>query len=195
VVRQVLASTRFFIAIAAVGMFLASVSLLVFGTIAVARTTIDAIREGHIDDKVVKHLSVEYISLADVYLLGTVLYIVALGLYELFVDPDLPMPDWLRIETLDDLKHRLIGVIIVLLGVSFVGFVVEWDGDKDIVYLGISIALVIGALGFILAFAMDHDSHGSAGDTSRRISASPQLAEHPAGGHEDDVPDTPPDTT
>src|SRR5262245_61288458 len=127
-VRRILSSTRYFIAVAAVGMFLASVSLLVFGSIAVVRTTFDAIREGHVDDKVVKHLAVEYIGLADAYLLGTVLYIVALGLYELFIDPDLPMPGWLRIETLDDLKHRLIGVIIVLLGVSFVAVVVEWDG-------------------------------------------------------------------
>jgi uncharacterized membrane protein YqhA len=154
IIRGTLASSRYFIAIAVVGLFIASVTLHVFQTIAVVRVIIDTVLDGHVDDTVTKHLAVEFISAADVYLLGTVLYIVALGLYELFVDPELPMPQWLRIETLDDLKERLIGVIIVLLGVSFVGHVVEWTGDRNILYLGTAVALVIAALGFILGFAM-----------------------------------------
>ena len=36
---------------------------------------------------------------ADYALLATVLYVLALGLYSLFVDDRVPMPGWLRIST------------------------------------------------------------------------------------------------
>ena len=80
-------------------------------------------------------------------LLGTVLYIVALGLYDLFVDPGLPVPAWLHICSLDDLKSKPTQVIVVLLGVTFLGAAVEWDGGTDILELGVAVALVITALG------------------------------------------------
>jgi uncharacterized membrane protein YqhA len=82
--------------------------------------------------------------------LGTVLYIVALGLYQLFIDQNLALPRWLKVNDLNDLKRDLIAVVVVLLGVSFLGEVVNWEGDNDILPLGAGIALVIAALGFIL---------------------------------------------
>ena len=81
----------------------------------------------------------------DFFLLGTVLYIIAMGLYELFIDDKLPMPKWLHIESLDNLKEKLVTVIIVMLAASFLGEVVEWTGGNDIFYLGAAIALLIGA--------------------------------------------------
>jgi uncharacterized membrane protein YqhA len=54
------------------------------------------------------------------------------------------------VDDLADLKRDLIGVVVVLLGVSFLGEVVNWEGENDILPLGAGIALVIAALGFIL---------------------------------------------
>src|SRR2546430_666113 len=97
----------------------------------------------------------------DLFLLGTVLYIVALGLYELFIDDRLPMPAWLLIQDLDDLKNKLIGVVIVLLGVTFLGKVVTWDGDRNILFFGGASALVIIALGGFTAISA-RVAHGGA---------------------------------
>ena len=90
------------------------------------------------------------IEVTDIILLGTVLYIVALGLYQLFIDQTLVLPRWLKVDDLADLKRDLIGVVVVLLGVSFLGEVVNWEGQDDILPLGAGIALVIAALGFNL---------------------------------------------
>ena len=49
----------------------------------------------------------------------------------------------------DRARSRLARVV-VLLGVSFLGEVVNWEGNNDILPLGAGIALVIAALGFIL---------------------------------------------
>jgi uncharacterized membrane protein YqhA len=156
-VKDVLASSRFFIAIAVLGAFISSVVLLMAGVVAVIEVSWEVIRHPATDVSDAKNLAVDFIQLIDVFLLGTVLYIIALGLYELFVDQDLPMPGWLRIRDFDDLKDKLIGVIIVLLGVSFLGSAVTWLSGKDILYYGAAIGIVIVALSVVLlVFARSH---------------------------------------
>ncbi len=145
-VRRVLASSRYFIIAAVLGSFLSAVVLILAGVVAVVNIAWDAIRHPNTDVAEAKHIAVDFVQMTDVFLLGTVLYIMALGLYELFVDPDLPMPGWLKIRDLDELKERLIGVIIVLLGVTFLGSAVTWTGEEDILEFGAAIAFVIVAL-------------------------------------------------
>jgi uncharacterized membrane protein YqhA len=169
-VKDVLASSRFFIALAVLGAFVSSVVLLLAGVIAVVEVAWDAIRHPATDLAEAKQLAVDFIQLIDVFLLGTVLYIIALGLYELFVDQDLPMPTWLRIRDFDDLKDKLIGVIIVLLAVTFLGSAVTWQGGKDILYFGTAIGVVIVALAVVLVvFAR---AHGEGGQTRGNVTGS-----------------------
>lgn len=35
------------------------------------------------------------ITVIDVFLIATVIYLISLGLYMLFLDPEVPLPDWL----------------------------------------------------------------------------------------------------
>jgi len=152
VVRRILASSRYFIVVAVLGSFAASAAALVYGglaTVAVIRQTFgsgDLFQKG-----AVKVLQVELVTIIDLFLLGTVLYIIAVGLYELFVDPGLPMPAWLRITTLDDLKERLLGVVGVLLAVTFLGSAVTWDGSANILALGLAVGVVLGVISLTIA--------------------------------------------
>ena len=95
-----------------------------------------------------KEVLVGFIESADVFLLAVALYIIAIGLYDLFIDSNIEMPEWLNIKSLTDLKKKLLDVIVVILGVVFLGRVANWNGEDDIFYLGTGIALVIGALTF-----------------------------------------------
>lgn len=165
--RTILASSRFFIAIAVAGAFLAAVSLITYAAIVVVEETWHAF-SGEIDTEHAKTLAVEFIELIDLFLLGTVLYIVALGLYELFIDDRLPMPRWLLIRDLDDLKDKLLGVVIVLLGVTFLGKVVTWNGDRSIIYFGVAIAAVIASLGGFVAIS--RKGHGEDSSTENGLS-------------------------
>ena len=150
------------VSLAVIGTFLGSVILLVMATLTIVRIAWDEIVEFDGDQLTEHHLDrigVQLIGITDMILIGTVLYLVSVGLYQLFVDARLPVPRWLRVDDLTDLKRDLIGVTVVLLGVSFLGQVVEWDGETDILPLGAGIALVIVALGFILWLtpAVDHE--------------------------------------
>ena len=98
----------------------------------------------------------------DLFLLGTVFYIIALGLYELFIDTNIRVPSWLEIKTLDDLKDKLIGVVIVVLAVLFLGQVVSWNGQKDLLGYGVAIALVIAALTYFLRLKIGTKSQAGA---------------------------------
>jgi uncharacterized membrane protein YqhA len=145
-VVRLLAGTRYIVVIAVLGLSLAAMMLLVYAALAVAETVWDTVTRGDLSPSVAKGLTVTFVELTDAFLLGAVLLIVALGLYELFVEPELPVPAWLRVTDLDQLKEKLIGVIVVLLGVSFLGYVVNWNGDADILALGAAVAAVVAAL-------------------------------------------------
>jgi uncharacterized membrane protein YqhA len=129
---------------------LAAIALILFGAALTGRLLFDLVVAGNVSSSVSKELLVRSIELADMFLLGTVLFVIAIGLYELFVDSSMELPSWLEIRNLDDLKDSLIGVVIVVLGVIFLGQVITWDGTRDLLGFGVAVALVIGALSFFL---------------------------------------------
>jgi uncharacterized membrane protein YqhA len=151
--RPLLSSSRYVVIAAVLGALAASLALFVYGLAETAVAITQAIAKAEVSSKGAKALALEFIEIVDLFLLGTVLLMIALGLYELFIDADLQLPDWLQIRTFDDLKHKLIGVVIVVLAVLFLGHVVAWDGQRDLLRLGAAIALVIAALSYFLSTA------------------------------------------
>lgn len=95
--------------------------------------------------KALKLLVVDCIEMADLALLAVALYITGIGLFELFIAP-VPMPEWLTIRSLDDLKSKLVNIVVVALSVSFFGQVVTWDGVTNLLSLGVAIGVVVLAL-------------------------------------------------
>jgi len=97
----------------------------------------------------------------DLYLIGATLMIAAFGFYELFVSKvgraggrrPLPLPAWLEMEDLDDLKARVISMIILVTAVTFTDVLLEFQEDElDVLYLGAGVAIFIGALTIYLRF-------------------------------------------
>jgi uncharacterized membrane protein YqhA len=142
---RLLASTRYLIIIAVICTLIGATTLLVYGaveTFAVIRGVLDPA----IDSPKAKGMILAFIELTDLFLLATVLYVIAIGLFELFVDDRLDLPNWLEIHDLNDLKEKLIGVLVVVMAVLFLGQVVTWDGERNLLQYGAGIALVIAAL-------------------------------------------------
>jgi uncharacterized membrane protein YqhA len=149
-VRRVLSSSRYFLLLAVLGSFLASCAALVYAWFAGVALVLGEFAAPEFSSTGIKRVSVEVISLVDLFLLGTVLYIVAAGLYQLFIDPDTPMPGWLQIADLDHLKERLLSTVAVLLAVNFLGYVVTWDGGYTLLGVGAAIGVVLVALALLL---------------------------------------------
>ncbi|MGB9751392.1 MAG: hypothetical protein C0183_20555 [Roseiflexus castenholzii] len=141
---------RYIILVAVLVTLVAATALILFGAVETYVVTRDVFSKGEFTSKVAKTLLLSFIEITDIFLLATVLYIVALGLYELFIDDRVPVPSWLEIHTLDDLKDKLIGVIIVVIGVGFLGQFTSWNGETNLLISGGGAALIIVALTFFL---------------------------------------------
>ncbi len=149
--RNILTGSRFLILISVLGTLIGSIVVLVYGAVTVIGVLIAIFSQHHFSTEDVKIVAASSVELIDLFLLSTILYIVSLGLYKLFIDGALPLPDWLVITDLNDLKERILGVIMVLLAISFLGYLVEWRfGDYSIVAVGVSTALVLFATGYAL---------------------------------------------
>ncbi len=148
--NRVLAATRYLMIIPVIGSFVGATALLVYGGAETLQLIQKTLAAGEVSRSGAKSLAIEFIEIIDLFLLGTVFYIIAFGLYELFIEADIGLPDWLEIRTLDDLKNKLVKVVIVVLGVLFLGHVVSWSGSDDVLYLGGGIAVVVAALTWFL---------------------------------------------
>ncbi len=144
--RRALSFGRYLIVVPIIGVYLASIGLLFYEMTVVVVYMADAAMQGNVSPKVAKALAVGLIEALDVFLIAIVAYIMSLGLYKLFVDDTLPLPSWLRIRDMDDLKLQLVGVVIVVLGVLFMREAVAWDGQRDLLNFGAALALVMAAL-------------------------------------------------
>lgn len=99
---------------------------------------------------------VDVLTAVDAILLGTVLLVIGYGLYELFIDEDLSVPVWLQVHDLDDLKSKLIGVVVAIIAVIFVGVYVDVDRADEVISYGVGAgALVVGLAIFSYATRKD----------------------------------------
>ncbi len=145
-VGRMVASSRFFVLVATISLFLAFMAVMVSTIIVTVMTILHAMGGELTQNEMIGKL----IKQADYALLATVLYVLALGLYSLFVDDRIPMPGWLRIHDLGHLKELLAGVVVVAIAVIFLGQALTWDGVSDLLAPGLASAAVIAALALFL---------------------------------------------
>ncbi len=92
-----------------------------------------------------------FLLVIDFFLIGATLAIAAIGFYELFIgwvprEGGRPMPAWLEMRDLNDLKARVVAMIVLVAAVSFVEALVDVHSGLEMLELGGGVAVVIGAL-------------------------------------------------
>ncbi len=150
--RKFVGLTRYSVFFPALAAMLGAVLLLAQGSIEVVLAVFDAI----VKQTPLKDTIVQVLTAVDAILLGTVLLVIGYGLYELFVDSDIELPKWLQVRDLDDLKSKLIGVVVAIIAVIFVGVLVDANRAADVISYGVgSGALVLGLAFFAYATKKD----------------------------------------
>lgn len=146
--RQIVGLTRYSVFVPALASMIGAILLMAQGSIAVLRAVWIAI----VEQTALKDSIVEVLTAVDAILLGTVLLVIGYGLYELFVDTNIKVPTWLQVHDLDDLKSKLIGVVVAIIAVVFVGVLVDSNRAADVVSYGVGAgALVLGLAAFAFA--------------------------------------------
>lgn len=135
--KRILGLTRYAVVVPALASILGALLLMAQGSIEMIAVVIDTF----INSASLKETIVEVLTAVDAILLGTVLLVIGYGLFELFIDPDLDVPLWLRVNDLDDLKSKLIGVVVAIIAVVFVGVFVDSNRAADVISYGVGAGL------------------------------------------------------
>jgi uncharacterized membrane protein YqhA len=144
--KRAIGLTRYAVFVPAIASILGAILLMGQGSLEILNVVIGALS----NEFGLKETIVEVLTAVDGILLGTVLLVIGYGLYELFIDSEIEVPLWLRVRDLDDLKSKLIGVVVAILAVVFVGVFVDSNRSEDVISYGVG-ALVVGLA--IFAFA------------------------------------------
>jgi uncharacterized membrane protein YqhA len=98
-------------------------------------------------------ISLQLIEVMDAFLVAIVLYLLATGIYELFIG-DLALPDWMEVHSLNELESKLTSMIFLVIVVRFLEVLFqEGRSSMDILWLALATA-VIGAV--LIAFGAQH---------------------------------------
>lgn len=132
----------------------AAVSLFLLGLAVMFYTLVDGL---HVVESILGFSTAEgrviyhAMGILDLILLSFSIFIASMGIYELFVSPIESLPEWLQVKDLDALKGMLIKIIVPVMGISFLGRVVAWDGEENLLSYGVAIAAVMVALSYFLS--------------------------------------------
>jgi uncharacterized membrane protein YqhA len=153
--EQVLSWSRIVVVVPVIVLILAAISSFAYGTDVFVRSVARVVE----DPMLTSHSLGFLLLLTDLFLVGATLMIAAFGFYDLFIAgidadrPSLRLPGWLRMRDLNDLKARVISMVILVAAVTFADVAVESEGGLNTLYLGAAVALVITALTAFLRFA------------------------------------------
>ena len=146
--KRMLGWARFAVVVPAIASIIGALLLMAQGSISMLTIVAQAITDG----SSLKESIVDVLTAIDAILLGTVLLVIGYGLYELFIDADIEVPQWLRVNNLDDLKSKLIGVVVAIIAVVFVGVFVDSNRSADVISYGVGAGALVAGLA-IFAFA------------------------------------------
>ena len=138
-------------------LLLSALASFVYGTDVFVRSVLNFVDEPQLTSHNLGFL----LLLTDLFLVGATLMIAAFGFYELFIGRidahgrGMRLPGWLKMHDLNDLKARVISMIILVAAVTFTDVVVESKAGLDTFYLGAGVAVVIAALTAFLRWGRD----------------------------------------
>jgi uncharacterized membrane protein YqhA len=140
--RKILGLTRYAVIVPALASMIGALLLMAQGSIAILEVVYEVI----VNHAYLKVTIVDVLTAVDAILLGTVLLVIGYGLYELFVDDLLEVPSWLEVKDLDDLKSKLIGVVVAIISVVFVGVFVDVNRASEVVAYGLGAGALVAGL-------------------------------------------------
>jgi uncharacterized membrane protein YqhA len=88
---------------------------------------------------------VRLLEVVDTFLIATVLLIISLGLYYLFIDK-LQLPEWLVIDDLSKLKGKLSDVVVLFMAIKFLEKLLQSKDSQELIFFALSVAVVAAVL-------------------------------------------------
>jgi len=165
-VVRFIAGMRFFVLIPVIGLAIAACVLFVKGGIDIIHFMGELIT-GMSKEGPEGNVIVEIVETVHLFLVGTVLFLTSFGLYQLFIQP-LPLPEWVKINNIEELELNLVGLTIVVLGVNFLSIIFE-PQETDLAVYGVGYALPIASLAYFMKVRSQISKWSSEGEQAKTI--------------------------
>lgn len=149
---KVIGRSRFIVLLAVIAVMLVAVSLFLLGTVQAVGSIWAAWQRVFGGDLNSTDLTVQFLEIVSVMLKAVVFYIIGVGLYSLFIAP-LNLTVSLGVETLNDLESKVISVIIVIMGVTFLEHFIRWNEPVETLQFGGALSVVVLALVFFQRYS------------------------------------------
>ncbi|MBN8628285.1 MAG: YqhA family protein, partial [Planctomycetes bacterium] len=142
--RKLLELSRYVLVLPVIGSLLLALSVVVMGLGSLLAEQRKLLESGEFSAKAAKQLTLLVIQSVDMFLVAAIAYIVAVGIYKLFISQDeARLLKRVRIEKLADLENKIIGVVVVALAIGFLGRAEEAMDAKALLFGGAGVSLVI----------------------------------------------------
>ncbi|HET6416603.1 MAG TPA: YqhA family protein [Polyangiales bacterium] len=166
--KRFLVACRFFLVLPVVGCVVLTAGVVTMGVGRIVTEGSQTFRTGDFSAKAAKAVALASIEIIELFLVGTVAYIAAVGIYKLFLDDGkVELPFRLKIRSLKDLKDKIIGLIVAALAVVFLGEAAEGAaGGVELLHYGGGIALVVASLALFMSQDGKAESAGEAASGS-----------------------------
>ena len=153
-----LAACRYLLVVPVIGCLFLTLGTVIMGIVRIITGGVNVVRAGDFGPKAAKILALAVIEIIDLFLVATVAYITAVGLYRLFISKSIiELPTRLKINSLKDLEDKIIGVVVAALAVAFLGQAAGSEEPAALLNYGGGIALVIAALAFFMSYGGGKD--------------------------------------
>lgn len=150
-VVRFIAGMRFFVLIPVIGLAIAACALFIKGGVDIVHFVgklFIGVAETYPEIYPEANIIVEIVETVHLFLVGTVLFLTSFGLYQLFIQP-LPLPEWVKVNNIEELELNLVGLTVVVLGVNFLSVIFE-PQEINLAIYGIGYALPIAALAYFM---------------------------------------------
>jgi len=144
-VEKMAVSSTWLFSLAVIGTGIIAAMLFIYGFLLSITGAIQMITGFSLDIHVIKEYLGTSIQIIDLFLVATVFYLISMGLYELFI-AKAPLPGWVEIRNLDDLKTKLLGLTVIALAVVFLGYALTVSAETSILELGAAVGIMIAAI-------------------------------------------------
>ena len=159
-----LTACRYLLVLPVVGCVVLTLGAVLMGLGRIVTAGAQLLVAADVSAKAAKIMALAIIEIIDLFLVATVAYITAVGLYKLFIgDVNVELPMRLKIRNLKDLEDKIIGVIVAALAVAFLGQAAGTNEPTGILAYGAGIAVVVAALAFFMRQDGEDAAPGSEG--------------------------------
>ncbi|HEX2524796.1 MAG TPA: YqhA family protein [Geminicoccus sp.] len=138
--------TRYVVLVAVAAVLLISLTLFLLGAAEGIQITVEAWHAAFSRHEFAStDLTVKFLAVISTMLKAVVMYLVGVGLYSLFIEP-LNLTAALGVESLVDLETKVVSIVVVILGVTFLQHFIHWKEPMETLQFGGALALAVAAL-------------------------------------------------